>query len=129
MRREPFDASILSLEAGAVRLRGSACEGCGAKLFPRRERCPKCGVETAPVDLASCGTVYSYVVGHEPHPLFEDYPLPRVAAQVDLDDGVRVLGLLRSGEPAIGARCRLAPMEVSIDGRAWIAYCFLTEES
>lgn len=85
--------------AGAGRLVGRRCRGCGRLHHPPRPICPAChSLDHETVELGGVGTVYSYAVLHHPqHPRFT-YPL--VAVLVDLDEGVRVVSNLVGVEPA-----------------------------
>ncbi|GAB3905226.1 OB-fold domain-containing protein [Kibdelosporangium lantanae] len=88
-------------------LRIQNCPACGVLRHPPGPACPGCGsLEPSYVVASGRGSVYSYVVHH--HPPVPGKTLPFVIALVELEEGVRMLGELVSGEPRIGL-----PVEVS----------------
>jgi uncharacterized OB-fold protein len=88
-------------------LRIQDCPACGALRHPPGPACVQCGsLEPSYVVASGRGSVYSYVVHH--HPPVPGKKLPIVIALVELEEGVRMLGELVSGEPRIGL-----PVEVS----------------
>jgi uncharacterized OB-fold protein len=75
------------------------CAGCGTLRHPPRPRCDACGsYEWNAVDAAGRGTIYSYVVNHQPQVPAFDYPLP--IALVELEEGIRLVADLVGLEPA-----------------------------
>jgi uncharacterized OB-fold protein len=75
------------------------CASCGTLRHPPRPRCDVCGsYEWNVVDAGGRGTVYSYVVNHQPQVPAFDYPLP--VALVELEEGVRMVADLVGLEPA-----------------------------
>lgn len=79
--------------------------------------CPSChGLEWDERASTGTGTVYSYVVTHEPRRAGFEYPL--VVALIDLDDGVRFVSNIVGVEPA----------DVSIGMRVQVEYEDLDEE-
>jgi uncharacterized OB-fold protein len=83
-------------------LRIQNCPACGALRHPPGPACVRCGSLDRPsyVVASGRGSVFSYVVHH--HPPVPGKRLPIVIALVELEEGVRVLGELVSGEPRIG---------------------------
>jgi uncharacterized protein len=78
------------------------CSACGGLRYPPGPACPQCGsLDWAAVPLAGRGRIFSYVVQH--HPLPPGFTEPAVIALVELAEGVRMIGNLDGGEPAIGA--------------------------
>ena len=74
------------------------CASCGVLRHPPRPRCDRCGsYEWNVVDATGRGTVYSYVVNHQPQLPAFDYPLP--IALVELEEGTRLVADLVGIEP------------------------------
>jgi uncharacterized protein len=75
------------------------CGGCGALRHPPRPMCPKCrSLDWETVESSGRGTVYSYVMPHEPRFPFFDYPY--IVVLVDLGEGVRLVSNLFDIDPA-----------------------------
>jgi uncharacterized protein len=75
------------------------CGRCGALRHPSRPMCPKCrSLDWEAVESSGRGTVYSYVMPHEPRFPFFDYPY--IVVLVDLDEGVRLVSNLWHIDPA-----------------------------
>ena len=75
------------------------CGGCGALRHPPRPMCPKCrSLDWDAIESSGRGTVYSYVMPHEPRFPFFDYPY--IVVLVDLDEGVRLVSNLVDINPA-----------------------------
>jgi uncharacterized OB-fold protein len=73
---------------GAIRLVGSECRDCHARVFPPTAVCPGCMSENmAALTLSPRGTLYSWSVVHAAP---RGWRLPFVAGYVDLPEGVRV---------------------------------------
>lgn len=109
--KRSIDPDILQLDgADTPRLRACRCDSCGTVFHPARPVCLAChGRALSEVSLSGAGTLYAWT--HVAMPL---RPGTRTAreywvAQVDLDDGPRVQGLLAADvtEPRIGMRLRL----------------------
>jgi len=77
------------------------CEGCGARPFPPRARCPGCGAGSLSwTPVSGRGTVHSYTVAHRaPHPVFAEQ-LPLVVAIVELEEGPRMFTNIIGCDPA-----------------------------
>ncbi len=87
----------LVLDDGEPYLVASACQGCGATYFDRRNACARCfGTSFAPRRMARTGTVRSYTVVHRAAP---GVPVPYVSAIVELDGGGVVKANIRDVEP------------------------------
>lgn len=119
---EVFDPAILAVDGAAVRFLGTQCPSCGVRALSARRDCPACGEPAAPIVLASHGTIRSFTVVSFPLPYYPS--APAVIVQVRLDDGVRVQGFF-AGEPRIGDRCEIAPMELQHDAGPRLAYRFV----
>jgi uncharacterized OB-fold protein len=115
-----FDSSILDVSPDGVTLLASWCSVCEQWSFPRTHLCPRCAAVTEPRSLPPVGTLYAHAVIRVPVTI---HPIPATIVQVDFE-GARVGGMLRSGEPKIGSRCRLAPLELEQSDGLVTAYCF-----
>lgn len=75
------------------------CGGCGTLRHPPRPMCPQCrSLDWTAIESAGKGTVYSFVMPHQPRVPFFDYPY--VVALIELDEGVRVVSNLVDIDPA-----------------------------
>jgi len=75
------------------------CGGCGQLRHPPRPMCPNCrSLDWETIESSGRGTVYSYVMPHEPKFPFFDYPY--VVALVELEEGVRLVSNLTDIDPA-----------------------------
>lgn len=75
------------------------CAGCGRLRHPPRPMCPHCrSLDWDTVESSGRGTVYSYVMPHEPKFPFFEYPY--VVVLVELEEGVRLVSNLTGIEPA-----------------------------
>ncbi|WP_407688933.1 Zn-ribbon domain-containing OB-fold protein [Mycobacterium sp. HUMS_1102779] len=75
------------------------CGGCGALRHPPRPMCPACrSLDWEAVEASGRGTVYSYVMPHEPKFPFLDYPY--IVVLVELAEGVRLVSNLCDIDPA-----------------------------
>lgn len=75
------------------------CGGCGQLRHPPRPMCPNCrSLDWDTVESSGRGSVYSYVMPHEPRFPFFDYPY--VVALVELEEGVRLVSNLTDIAPA-----------------------------
>jgi uncharacterized protein len=74
------------------------CTRCGSLRNPPRPMCPKCrSLDWDTVESSGRGTVYSYVMPHQPRFPFFDYPY--IVVLVALDEGVRLVSNLCDIEP------------------------------
>jgi len=79
-------------DTATTTLFGSHCERCGTTHFPPKEGCPDCYAATASrIPLSRTGLVYAHTVVHSALPGFK---APYVLVQVDLPEGVRIVGQL-----------------------------------
>lgn len=75
------------------------CDGCGTLRHPPRPMCPHCrSLDWTAIESSGRGTVYSYVMPHQPRFPFFDYPY--VVALVELEEGVRLVSNLTDIDPA-----------------------------
>jgi uncharacterized OB-fold protein len=75
------------------------CGGCGTLRNPPQPMCPRCrSLDWQPIESSGRGTVYSYVVPHQPRFPFFDYPY--IVALIELAEGVRLVSNLTDIEPA-----------------------------
>jgi uncharacterized OB-fold protein len=83
----------------AGELRFQCCTGCGHRQHPPEPSCVECGRwDPAWVTSAGRGSVYSFVVYHEPR--LPGFAYPYVVAVVELDEGVRLIANLVDVPPA-----------------------------
>ena len=101
----PVAAGLFEGTGNSARLIGTRCTSCGSHYFPKTLSCrnPQC-LEKATQDvlLSREGTLYSYTVQHyQPPALFRmaDWA-PYAIGSVELPEGLRVMGMLTSCEPA-----------------------------
>lgn len=95
---------VLGVENGVPSLAGTRCLSCGAVYFPAAISCrdPVCDAKIVePKRILGRGTLYSFTVQlYRPPPLFAMEPwAPYALGLVDLDHGVRVMGMV--GEVAL----------------------------
>src|ERR1700744_2445256 len=65
------------------------CGGCGTLRNPARPMCPNCrSLDWEAIESSGRGTVYSYVMPHEPRVPFFEYPY--IVVLVELAEGVRL---------------------------------------
>ncbi|BCZ23302.1 Zn-ribbon domain-containing OB-fold protein [Mycobacterium senriense] len=75
------------------------CGGCGKLRHPPRPMCPHCrSLQWEAIESSGRGTVYSYVMPHEPKFPFFEYPY--VVVLVELEEGVRLVSNLTGIDPA-----------------------------
>src|ERR1700757_916259 len=75
------------------------CGECGQLRPPPRPMCPKCrSLDWEAVESSGRGTVYSYVMPHEPR--FPFFAYPYIVVLVDLDEGVGLVSNLWHIDPA-----------------------------
>ena len=126
----PIAEGLFSETSDGPRLIGSLCPACGARAFPAAGYCRRCGEETEPTLLGPHGVIWSYTVMHyQMPPPFEVTEVPYAVAQVDLDEGLRIAGLLTSVDPkvlAVGTEVELAIEQIREDpeGRAVMTWKF-----
>ena len=100
-----------ALNAGELRI--ERCARCGSLRHPPRPMCPHChSFDAEWVRMSGRGTVYSYVVTHQPiHPAFAER-VPFATVQVELEEGPRLTSNLVDvppGEITIGMPVEFAP--------------------
>ena len=101
--RDDTDLFWSGLEEG--RLLFQRCRDCGLARFPFRMSCAGCGsVESKLTESGGSGFVYSCTRVERPLP--PEFPDPYTVVLVEVDEGVRFLGLYDAEEetPEIGAR-------------------------
>jgi uncharacterized protein len=98
------------------RLATTRCSGCGRTAWPPRGFCPECASDRFEwVDLPTEGTVHGFTVQETGLPA--GFDAPRVFAIVTVGDH-RIFSIVRGAGAAtlaLGARVRLAPMQVADD--------------
>ena len=130
---EPGIVALPDEEGGRPRLLGSRCDACSTVFHPARPVCLAChGRALDDVELAGSGALYACT--HVQMPL---RPSQREGgdywvAQIDLDEGPRVQGLLspETRAPHIGMRLRLAleTLRVAENGDEVVVPHFCAEE-
>jgi uncharacterized protein len=91
------------------------CTACDTWLGRPLERCSNCGEPTAFTNAAGTGTIYSYIVVHNPSVPAFAHLVPYVIALVELDEGPRLPGILlceRGPGAGIGQRVHAELIEV-----------------
>jgi uncharacterized protein len=98
----------------AGRLATTKCAGCGRTAWPPRGFCPECTSDQFEwIDLPTEGTVHGFTVQETGLPA--GFDSPRVFAIVTVA-AHRIFTIVAGADPgtlAIGARVRLAPMQVA----------------
>jgi uncharacterized OB-fold protein len=103
------------LAAGEVRLQ--QCRQCGVHQHPPESFCYACGsASLAWISVPAHGTVYSYIVVHQPYHLAFRPFIPYTVAIVQLDEGPRLLGAMLGLEAPIAIGDRVQPRIEAIDG-------------
>ena len=104
-----------------VTLVGSACDACGAHVFPALGSCPMCtGVDVRQVPLPTSGTVWSWTTQHfEPKPPYRtDSFSPFSIGYVDLGPVIVEGWLVGRTQWTIGEPVRLVLAKAWTDGDA-----------
>jgi uncharacterized OB-fold protein len=130
---EPGIVELPNEDGGSPRLLGSRCDACGAVFHPARPVCLACYARSlSNAQLEGRGVLYACT--HVQMPLRPSQRAGRDywVAQVDLDDGPRVQGLLSPDicEPQIGMRLRLALeiLRIAENGDEIVAPHFCAED-
>lgn len=114
-------------EKERYRLIGSHCKTCGKNYFPFRGICPKCRRkgEIVEKEYSGKGEIYSYTIVYAPPTGFK-MKAPYILAIVKLDEGPKVLGLIRDAKPEevkIGAKVeQILRKWIEEDGNGLIHY-------
>lgn len=99
--REGF-FSDFSGELKDVRLIGSGCKSCGARMFGRRETCERCGRDVLEdIVFSKKGKIYTYTIArYRPLPPYvgPDPHIPFPVAWVELPEGVRILSKITDSD-------------------------------
>lgn len=99
MSRRAVVEQVLGVDNGVPSLAGTRCLSCGAVYFPAAISCrnPVCdGKSVEPKRILGRGVLYSFTIQrYRPPPLFAMEPWqPYALGLVDLDHGVRVMGMI-----------------------------------
>lgn len=101
-RERPFvDIDIAPFWDGVQRwvLLVQECGGCGHLRFPFVPACGRCGADAWTArEVSGGGTIHSFVTVHLPAP--PGLPSPYTTGLIDLDEGPRMVGLLRADADA-----------------------------
>jgi len=126
LKLEPFNPEYVAREPFG--LLGSRCSDCGYVTFPQRDFCPRCRkpeAKTEVVRLSPYGRLHTFTVIRQAPP---GTPVPYALAQVDLDDGCRVMAQCATESPdelAINDRVEVIPAEFRSRGNeAVLVYKF-----
>ena len=96
LKESLFDKNLFVEEDNEIRLKGTECPHCGRRFFPPKARCPEClqsGLNS--VALGTRGTLFSYTTVYIPS---RNFTPPYTVGYVELDEGVRVFGQIRTGQ-------------------------------
>ena len=115
-------------EDGRPHLLVSCCDECGARAFPARERCARCGAQQQSLlEAPAEGTLYSYTVVRELGKLREGF-VPYALVQVDLADDLRITGIILGSPESVKIGMRLCtgllPQGKDEDGNPLFGYGF-----
>jgi uncharacterized OB-fold protein len=103
------------LQKERYRLIGAECEGCGAKLFPARQVCPKCkSKDLEPYQFSGKGEIYSCATVYQAPDGFEQF-VPYMVALIRLDEGPIIAAQLTDAEKegvAIGQRVEMVTRKI-----------------
>ncbi len=101
-----------------LRLEGSVCTACEAKLFPERIRCPECGSDAIqPHPFKRMGTLLAHTTVYEAKQGFADQ-VPFVAGLVQIDDGPVLPAMVadvNSDNVAVGMRLEMVTRKIRCD--------------
>ncbi len=112
---------------GSVRLVGTECNDCGARVFPPSDVCCECMSENvSALPLGPDGTLYSYSVVHAAP---KGWTLPFVAAYLDMPEGVRVFAHIVDADPDsltmdMAVEATIAKLGTDEDGNSVESYAF-----
>ena len=91
------------------RLLVQKCKSCSKRRHPASPMCPHCNsLDWQAEALGPTGSVYSYIVHHQPP--YPDYPSPHAVALVEMAPDIRILGPLvgcAPGDISIGMQVRV----------------------
>ena len=110
------------LADGEIRLQ--KCGKCGTAQYPAESFCYQCGAQDLSwVKVAGEGTVYSFIVVHQPyHKAFKQF-LPYTVVIVQMDEGPRMLSAMLGLQEPIEIGDRVKPCIRRIDSeRAFLTY-------
>ncbi len=130
----PVAQDLFRAEGDQARLIGTRCTSCGTHYFPKSLSCrnPQCrDKKIEDVLLGPRGTLYSYTLqAYRPPALFRmEHWAPYMIGQVELPEGLRVMGMLTgcdNNEVRIGMDVELTvePLYTNEEGREVMTYKF-----
>ncbi len=112
---------------GVLRLVGTECRACSARVFPPVPICPEClSEDLEALTLSRRGTLYSFSTVHVAP---RGWRVPYVAGYVDLPEGVRVFAHVVDAAPEaldmdMPVELTTAELGVDADGTAFASYAF-----
>jgi uncharacterized OB-fold protein len=111
-------ARLWRQQSSNLRLLGSRCSSCEAKLFPERVRCPECGSkEMESYQFNREGTVLAHTTVYEAKQGFAGQ-VPFVAGLVQIDEGPVVPAMITDvnpGDTDIGMRVEMVTRRIRCD--------------
>lgn len=103
---------------GRTHLLVSRCPHCGARAFPARERCAGCSADGLSIEeAATSGAIVSWTTQPGSTP-------PRVIAQVRLDDGLVVQGVVQAGLETVAIDMPVHTVTMPLDAENGVTYAF-----
>ncbi|MDT7766072.1 MAG: uncharacterized protein QOC63_5492 [Mycobacterium sp.] len=109
--------------AAQGRLVVQRCNSCKALRWPPLSGCPECrSRDTAWVEVAATGTVWSFVVYHRAFAAELRAHIPYTVLMVELDDGPYLVGRLMDGAAPVAVGARVAAEFVDTNGVASVQW-------
>lgn len=129
-------AEALALDEAAPALLGTRCVDCATLYYPQVVSCrnPECdGKQVVPARIVGRGSLYSFTIQrYRPPALFALEPWhPYALGLVDVEDGLRVMGILDAPQDdiRIGMPLRLSTLVLNDDaGNAVVTHSFVLDD-
>lgn len=129
-------AQALALDEAAPALLGTRCVDCGTLYYPQVVSCrnPECdGKQVVPARIVGRGSLYSFTIQrYRPPALFAlEAWHPYALGLVDVEDGLRVMGILDAPQDdiRIGMPLRLSTLVLNDDaGNAVVTHSFVLDD-
>jgi uncharacterized protein len=85
---------------------GARCTGCAVTVYPAAGACPRCGLNMAPIELSTVGSLWTWTVQRfapksPPYVPPPDGFSPFAVGYVDLPEGVRVAAVIEADPDVI----------------------------
>ncbi len=108
-----LDQKLLRVSDDSWDLVGQQCASCGKIAYPRKRVCPRCfGTDLGEYLLSKHGTLHTYTTTYLGSP---SLPTPYSMGFLDLPDGIKLMGMIRTAEPSGDALEVGMPMDVVLD--------------